>query len=141
MIGGKTQFDPRIGQPTVLFQESEHPFEQRAIEDMHIQALQLRRLQEHLLQIPKPRAIEMQDSTARRQAGSLQPGFGDTIMPTGQLHAADAQRRTLPFDQLDSQPIAIFGQQALPHHWPARLDDACIQLKALAHPALLRAKK
>ena len=143
VVGGIAQFDPWVPQPGLLIQQPQHQLEQRAIKDMDTQALQGRPLQQDLLQIAQPGAVEVQQGAVRRQAGSLQAGLGDAIMPAGELDAAHAQGRAQPLHQLNRQRLAVLGQQPRQQARPTIANGLQILLETFAHAASLniRAKK
>ncbi|MNS90333.1 hypothetical protein D3C72_1243830 [compost metagenome] len=92
MIGSVKQLDPRVFQPLTLIEQLHHQRKQRAIEDVHVQALQSRPLKQHTGQITETGAIDVQLRLVR-QAGRLNLRFLEAIVTTGELDAVDAQRR------------------------------------------------
>lgn len=85
----------------------------------------------------------MQLRLVRRQAVGLNLRFADTVMPAGELNAANAQRRAQPLRQLGLDCRTVFVQQSCEQRRPASFDDFSIGLEKLVHGASrsLQAKK
>ncbi|MNZ74548.1 hypothetical protein D3C78_929990 [compost metagenome] len=99
-IAGVMQFDARIVEPRLLIEQLQNQRKHRTVEQIHVQLLELRTLQQFQLQIAQPGAIDVQHPTVLRQARRLDLRLARPVMAAGQLNAVDAQRRTQPFHQI-----------------------------------------